>query len=386
MEHEQPGTTSHPQEASEALARLLAGKYAPTGAHRDRGYDFQNATGDAVIELRLSLHGTRDLDAALIHLALLIDEMPHVRRATLVATAGRISAGRIMEQWERIQRTIRPEIAGRFAMVVVAPERVVIAPESDPELHWLAEQAQRALGGGTQVREPNASATAWTPKSFDVWMVLFDAWLRREESLGPTELARRSGCSYPTITATLDRLAARGELSRSRGGRATFSTQPRRSLSEILVNLESLRPTLRLTDQSGRRPDPESLLRRLQDKAPTECAVGGVVAAHHYVSDFDLSGTPRIDVSLPGAPPTGQALPAWLRAVDPALGLTQGDRSPILTLHFRRGRALEEERDRKGRLPFASPAETLLDLHELRLTSQAEEFIQALRTQRPSHG
>lgn len=377
-------TRSRAQEASDALARLLAGKYAPARAS-NRGYDFQSEGGDAVIDLRLSLHGTRDLDAALIHLALLIDEVPGLRRATLVATAGRMSAARIVERWKRVQRTILPQIAKRSAMVVLTTERVVIAPEPDDELQWLAEQAQHALGESTPGHEPSASAAAWTPRTFDVWMVLFDAWLRGRESLGPSELARKSGCSYPTIVATLDRLAARGELDRSRGGRARFLTQPRRSLSEILVNLESLRPTLRLVDYSGRRPEPETLLRRLHERAPAECAVGGVVAAHHYVSDFDLSGVPRIDLSLPGVPPSDQALPAWLRAVDPALAPVQGDRSPIVALHFRRGRGFEQERSRDARLPFASPAETLLDLHELRLTSQADEFVHALRAKGEAH-
>jgi hypothetical protein len=40
----------------------------------------------------------------------------------------------------------------------------------------------------------------------------------------------------------------------------------------------------------------------------------------------------------------------------------------------------------EGRLLFASPAETLLDLYDLRLTTQAEDLIQTLRKEEGQRG
>jgi hypothetical protein len=98
-----------------------------------------------------------------------------------------------------------------------------------------------------------------------------------------------------------------------------------------------------------------------------------------------LTGTPRLDLSLRGMPVPGQAQPDWLRMVDPALRPQEADRSPVLAIHYLRGRRPNQAPVEGGHLAFASPAETLLDLYELRLSSQADEFVQAVRS-RGSHG
>ena len=110
--------------------------------------------------------------------------------------------------------------------------------------------------------------------------------------------------------------------------------------------------------------------------------IGGVVAARHYAPDFDLNGVPRLDVTAQ----TGTD-PAWVTSLDPALRLaTMQERSPVLVVHqSRRSRAMDDGKE-GGIGSFASPAETLLDLYELRLTEQADDFVRSMRRKGDRHG
>lgn len=362
------------------LGRLLGEAYRST-AHQDKGYDFESADHLHAIELKLSLLGSRDFGAAVLRLATIIADSPSLRRATLIAKMDRMSGTRVLEEWRRIRSVLSAKIARRLALVALAADRTVTVPEDDAELNRLTALAERALASRKARHEVDRAISTWTPRSFDAWMVLLDAWLRGEPPLEIQEIVRRSGCSYPTVAAMLDRLSARGELMRTRDRRATFASIPRRSLDEILVVSDALRSTLRFIDSSGRRVDPEELLRRFNNKAPKDVAVGGVIAARHYAPDFDLHGIPRIDLSIPGPRPT-----PWLASVDPALERATTQPSPILVIHFVRRRDAGSDRMRDRRLPLASPAETLLDIYDLRLTSQAEDFIRTMRYRKAAHG
>ena len=90
---------------------------------------------------------------------------------------------------------------------------------------------------------------------------------------------------------------------------------------------------------------------------------------------------PRIDLSVRPV----RALD-WIRAVDPALRQVGPDRqAPILVVHrlLRPEARFDDGAD--GSLPFADPAETLLDLYDMRLVEQADDFIQALRRKGSPH-
>jgi hypothetical protein len=69
--------------------------------------------------------------------------------------------------------------------------------------------------------------------------------------------------------------------------------------------------------------------------------------------------------------------------LDPALERSSSAENAVLVIHpLLRPHDLFERAPRRD-LPFADPAETLLDLHELRLHEQADAFVRALRKEAP---
>lgn len=264
---------------------------------------------------------------------------------------------------------LRPAIMKRLGIAALAADNDVAIPE-DPALLAVARSALR-----TDLIDKSVDPVSWSWKGFEIWKVLLDAWLSRKGPIAIGELASRSECSYPTVAAVVERLEHGGEISRASNRGVSFRAFPRRSLSEILPFANAFRGTVRFVDQTGRPPDPEGMLRRLRKKVPSGVALGGVLAARHYVKDFDLNGLPRLDITI-----SRREGSAWIAAIGPGLGITNsGERPPVLVVHQSPLEQPRFEKTASEAVPFADRAETLLDLYDLRLTSQIEEFVSAAR-------
>lgn len=337
----------------------------------DSGVDIVRADGTWAIEIKSSVLGARDLHAALMALAFYVDRHPAVEHATVVARFPRMSGERALEEWRRVHAVMRPGIARRLSLVALAADQDFAVPSNNPAVTRLVALARQTFSATSPEEAPRTAATRWSHKSFEVWKVLLDAWLRREPPLPLHELQKRSGASHPSVSAVLTRLEENGELQRTSSRSAMLRDLPRSSLAEVLALGDSLRETRRYVDRSGRAPNARDLVRRFIAKESREAALGGVEAARHYMSSFDLNGLPRVDVTV-----TAQDDLAWVKKVDPALAEAPSGSSPVLVVHRMRR---PERFDRTASGSFADPAEVLLDLHELRLVDQANEFVSALR-------
>jgi hypothetical protein len=107
-------------------------------------------------------------------------------------------------------------------------------------------------------------------------------------------------------------------------------------------------------------------------------ALGGVLGARHWHPDFDLHGTPRLDLVYHA--PNGNVDLEFVRKLDPAL--TQVDdrsESAVLVVHplVRAAPLFIETTERS--IPWADPVETALDLCDLSLTTQANQLLTHLR-------
>jgi hypothetical protein len=297
-----------------------------------------------------------------------------VHRAFFIVRLPRMSLGRVMEEWDHLTAVLRPDISRRLGIVAVAPDDVVVIP-NDPETQGIAEHVRKiAADFRDDVR--TEGGLIWSRKSYEIWKVLLGAWLARERALPLHELQRRSGASYPSVSSVLDRLEMLGELERGSNRSAALTGLPRRSLGEVLALGEGLRETLRFVDRSGRPPNATDLIRRIKAKAP-DVALGGVEAARHYMPHFNLNGYPRVDVTV-----GEKAEPGWMKRVDPALGEAETPDTSGVRLVVHRLRRPEPDFTRTPNGLFADRAEVLLDLHELRLGEQADEFVDAMREQR----
>ena len=136
--------------------------------------------------------------------------------------------------------------------------------------------------------------------------------------------------------------------------------------------------SFRYRDISGEKADPERLLKRLERMGPPNVAVGGVAAARHWHADFDLHGTPRLDLLLHA--PGGTVDLDFVKKLDPALRpIESHDESPVLVVRPLQRADPLFERLPGMILPFADPVETALDLYDLGLTAQAGQLFSHLR-------
>ncbi len=340
---------------------------------KDAGYDMQleTAQGKQVLELKRFSGSTRDLHAALLQLALVLEEDSEIDRAYLVTSLPRMTHRRAEYEWERVLKVLRPRVAKRLAFVAAGKTPLVLP--DDEAAHSLALQVQDVFPGD-QTRQSRTERRL-SPKFFEVWKVLFGGWLRSEGLVQVGDLAERAGCSYPTAAKILNVLEERRELERDSSRSVQLTGLPRQTLREVLVLQESLRQPLRFRDSSGRRPDVEFLLKRLEKLKPPGLALGGVVAARHYDPNFDLNGLPRLDVTLHG--PVGLA---WVSKVDPALTpMITKIGEPVLIVHPLQRPKPSFVETRSHRLPIADAVETLLDLYEMGLNQQADDLVKVLR-------
>jgi hypothetical protein len=366
---------------TEARFGDLLGKYfAPVEYAKDEGYDFRMLDGRYVIELKFALVSSRDLYESVLRLVFALGEHPEIERGVLVANCSKMGRERLLFEWERIQKSLVPEVGKRLGLVAIAADGDVVVPD-EPRQRQLLSIALETFPREETFPESKRAAERWSAKTFEVFKVLVTAWLRSEGLLPIWGIIKRSGCSHPTVRIVINLLERRKELIRGSDRSAGLAHLPRESLREVLVLADELRLTTRFVDGSGRRPDPIGLIRRLNEKKPEGVAFGGVAAARHYQPEFDLNGLPRIDLTIEG----DRSLD-WLAKVDPALKpVESSEQVPLLVVHRLLRPLAQFDEGTAGGLPFADPAEVLLDLYDLRLTEQAEEFVRSLRAKGTDH-
>ena len=319
---------------------------------------------DPALELSTAqVRGTRELRSAFVDLSLRAAKTEVGHRGLLAVSAPLMTSARLHTEWESFTSLLRPGIASKLALVATGVDGVVALPK-EPLTEFVAN-----LMGAPTARFSTARAFRWDRKRFEVFAVLFDAWLQREPAVSVTDLLLKAGVSYPTARVTLDALQQYGIVERTRGRAATLTGWPRRPLEELVPRLDELRASQSYVDASGRRTSPESLLARVLRRKPDAVVIGGVPAARHLWPGFDLNGTPRVDLTVP----FGTA-PDWLNTIDPALRPVPNNTAGavILAVHHTHG------------LPTASgvwarPSTVVFDVFSLGLSAQAEDLIRHLR-------
>ena len=344
---------------------LELGELGYRSAH-DRGVDLASDDGRFVIEvLERPRAAVRDLRAVFFQLAALAARDPRIELACVVLTVDRLTRGRLQEEWGDLMSVLRPEVGLRLGLVAVGEDFQLCLPDEDRKLGKIAEIGRDLLEASGALALPHL------PKSLEVLKVLLARWLLGQGPIARGELGELAGCSYPTVAKAIGLLEK--EIREHSNRSVELRVFPRDAWNELLALAPSRRPRIAYVDRTGRRPDPEALLRRLQKLKPSHVALGGVAAAHHWDPNFDLRGLPRLDLSLAAE---GGLHPGFLRRLDPGLGPLEGKGAPVVVVHpLQRPRALFAPGEE---LAIADPVETLLDLSELRLIDQSEELIERL--------
>lgn len=283
---------------------------------------------------------------------------------------------RLEAEWGKAASVLRPDVLGRLRIWAGKGEAwfgVPRVPTAETQLS-LAELVNSA-------RMEFEKGHIRADLSFVVLGLLIRQWLKGEGAMTTTWLMETAGCSYPTVASALRQMKHR--LIRHSDRSMELDRFPKEEWAEMVAAAEKARGTVRFADRSGQPRSADSLLRRLQRLEREDIAVGGVLGAKHYHPALDITGIPRLDLSLHCGRKAADL--SFVQRLDPGLERTdRRDEPASLAVHLVRRKESLFEQGADGWL-YADPVECLLDLHEARLESQAQELLDALRQQKPKH-
>ncbi len=290
-------------------------------------------------------------------------------RAVIILNEPHISEDRLQSEWAGVQKIFRPEIMRRLALVIHrggSPEQT---------LGQLSQQERESIQTVIDHVEKSAlpKTRGQSDRGYDILRILINQWIRQAGPLTSRWLGGAAGCSYPTMAAALERLEK--QLIRHSDRSVELKAFPEDEWFRLVANSEKVRQTLRFADASGQPRSFDSLLSRLRKLKPDGVAIPGVLGAQRLYPALDLVGTTRLDLTLHCQ--TGQPDTRFLRQLDPALKSAENGEPARLVIHVLRYPHRFSEADAGGIL-WADPVECLLDLHEMRLDSQALDFLRVL--------
>ena len=336
----------------------------------------ESVVGHRLIEVRYGEGAVRDLRASLLQLSYQLAARGPEFRGYLVLDHPGITAERLRNEWDLAHSVLRPEVLSRLTLCVTDSARTYSHPH-EPDAEALAAIDQVRYAAPQRHARHHDRGSSW----FVVTKVLMSSWLRADGPITTDQLMRSTGYSYPTVATV--RRDLQPYLVRTTDRRVELRSLPRDLVERWLRESERARRTVRFADR-GRKVRPASSLAALLAKmAPSGLAIGGVLGALHYDPDFDLTGAPRLDISLH----TGlQPDLGFVHELDPALEQVGDPREPaVLVVHAVTEADPMFEASNSG-LPFASPLECLLDLYEANLQVQAGQFLQTLVNRRNARG
>lgn len=332
------------------------------------GTDYQpdSVVDDTLIEVKRETDAVSTIRSALLKLAYAVTDRGQTTRGILLVIDPKITDERMYEEEQYAKKVLEPGITKRLGIVVYQGGELRGCPEG------MTIEVRRELGrlAGAELAKKLTRVHSGAAY-YEIFKILVHQWLLGKGPMTALWLANTAGYTYPTVRDALRRLGS--TIKRESDRRFELAYFPRDEWAGLVAVSNQARSTVRFADRSGQPRSARAHLRRLEKLCIPNLAVGGVFGAKHYYPDLDLVGSPRLDLSIhcPGR----HADLSFVERLDPALKKTEDTQEPaILVLHFvRRHDSLFKPRP-EGLL-WADPVECLLDLHEMRLESQAREFL-----------
>ncbi|MFO1021018.1 MAG: hypothetical protein U0903_10015 [Planctomycetales bacterium] len=345
-------------------------------SREDEQIDYVSKNGKNVIEVKKSSAGSRGVYSAVMQAAIYLEQNPNIAQMCLVLLETRMSLNRLKDEWNVSTSILRKRIADRLAVIVLEEEGTWINPDT-PYNRRIAQHFEiSSIGNGRHQWESLKKQPG--RKSQELIKLLINRWLLNAGPIALGKLGEDVGCSHPVVQQTLAGRSLSPYLAFTSNRSVELKTFPHDLWQEVVVRSKTFRNSFRFRDRSGTKPSPEGLLKRLERLKPARLAVGGVLSARHWHPEFDLHGTPRLDLVYHA--PEGQLNLDFVKAIDPALTqVSDFSESPILVVNpLVRASSLFAERQKAG-ISWADPVETALDLYDLSLATQANQFLTHLR-------
>lgn len=328
----------------------------PTGFRADGLFD------DTIIELESEVRDLRRIRSKLMELAQATVDTPY--SAILILSKPHVSTARLTAVWESLPRIFRPDVLKRLSLVIYGRKETIELPEP---LAWNLRQATEDMVNN---ETPNFVPIKVRSTAFyDVLRILIVHWFRQSGPLTSKYLGEISGFSYPTIATSLQRLVP--YLATHSDRRVELLQFPEKPWREFLALSEGVRATTRYTDRSGRPRAFDALIERLRDEESDNVAVGGVLGAKHYLPSLDITGIPRLDITMTAS--KAQHLDEIMNRLDPALKPAESHEPGRVVVHVVRQPHPLFSSDSRGHR-WADEVDCLLDLYEAKLDQQAHEL------------
>lgn len=343
-----------------------------------REIDYLSHDGRTAVEFLKSSPGSRGLFAATMQLAIFLARNSQVERGCLVLGHTRLSPDRLRKEWDNSKCVLKDSVSCRLTLITVE-DGESWTDSDEPYIRRIA-QAFEFIAQDQRDHHGHLVRIGSRPgqKFYEILKLLICRWLQKQGPIPIGRLAKDVGCSSPTVRKSLERVSLRKSLGFTSSRSVELNAFPHDAWNELLALSATMRKSFRFRDKSGDRPNPGGLLRRLEKTKPRHLALGGVSSARFWHPDFDLHGTPRLDLLYHA--PGGEADLEFVNKLDPALTLDDDpSASPALVIHpIVRAASLFAE-STGGRIPWADPVETVLDLCDMSLTAQANQLLTHLR-------
>ena len=340
------------------------------------GYVADAQLGNLIFEAKRGMRDIRSLREAFQQIAQ-ATAPDHRSFGVLILDEPSITAERVYEEWKHFTRILDHDLRTRLGVVGTIPGFGIDLLAGRLPGEFEAGQWRETVHQIIH-REEGTRRRPRTAAFPDIVRTLLIHWIRRHPPIASKQLIEETGYSYPTIASILNKLGP--SLRRGPNRSVGLDSFPREAWMKLLADAENFRFTQRYIAK-GRPRTPESMVSRLRELGRKDIAVGGVLGARHWYPGLDLSGTPRLDLTVNFAMPSHREWPVpdatpqgdFIRRLDPALRPATRDEPATVFVHVLL--TPETFSEESGGTSWANEAECLLDLQEARLEAQASEFL-----------
>ena len=330
-------------------------------------FDYESA--NLIGEVKYGLRAVSPIHTAILELGDALSKNA-TQQGFLLLVDSHISRKRIDEEWALIQRIMNPDIAKRINIFLKQGKKIHGWPKSPDEemsAHLISVMKEESSEAGIRLPRTNYFSV--------ILKILLLNWLghssRKPEVMTMKRLGELAGCSYPTTASSIDRLEHYLQHSSNNG--IQLRRFPNEEWHSMILGANKIRATQRLVDRSGQLRRPKFLQARLERTQLDHIGIGGVSGALAVFPDLNITGSPRLDLCIHA--PGKIANIEFVKYLDPALEPTSDQSEPAqVVLHFVRSSYSYFEQYLPG-TKRASWVECMMDLHEMRLNKQADEWL-----------
>ena len=337
----------------------------------DFRFDFrlESPSGSVLLEIKRT-SGAVELRGVLLSLAYLLESEPPSTRAICVLKDSRLTGERVQEEIARFRAAVSPALAHRVFLVAIRDGAVQgeLPPMDASLLPMIVESAQR------ESASPPSRVTQQAVKT-----AALSRWLTTRGRLGVADMQRATGASMPTVIAAFRAMQHDGLVYAKGAGWNLADELPWDSVRRMVDAHAAERRVIRFRDPSGHARSPLAMVERLRKVQSggdnLDVDLGGVLGAQRHYPDLDITGAPRLDLSV------HHGDTSFVRKIDAGLVETvdPSDKA-VLVIHMTRDPRRGPRHP--GELHPASVVDCLADLLEIGLHAEARGFWQAMDRRR----